>query len=1680
MESNQKIKHYPLSSPQREIWFDQILHPETPLYNVVGYMQINGPIDPALFESAVNLLVKRHDTLRIQLVPGNEEMPMQAFLEDLPVTVPFYDFSGENHPHQSAFSWMQEQIAQPFDLYEKQLFYFALLKIDENCFLWFKKYHHLIIDGWGTSLITQSLAEIYTQLLKGQKVASEAPSYIEFVKNDRAYIESERYEVHRQYWIEKYQILPEPLFAPRYLDQFVNQIPPSGCHVMSLERPFYNRLQALAESCKVSTFHLILGSLYVYLARTSQTEELVVGLPVLNRPNATFKKTAGLFVGVSVARFAFGTDLSFESLLLSISRELKQNYRYQRLPISELNREIGLHQVGRKQLFDIIVSYEKHDYDAYFDSYPIKAKALLHGYEQTPLMISAREFNDNEDVDIDFVYNLAYFDVDEIERIQARFMLILEHVLNHVDESIRSIPLLTETEQEQLQVWNKTGTDYHKNLTIVDLFEALVEKTPGNTAVVFEDQQLSYQELNEKANKLSHYLLSLKTDTDNSHLITDNCLVGICVERSLEMVIGLLGILKAGYAYVPLDPGYPLPRLQYMLEDSEVPVLLSQSHLMERFPISKAKVVCLDSEWENIADYSGENPLRQSRPEDLSYVIYTSGSTGTPKGVMVEHSALINLLFCMQQRIVLTSTDKLLAVTTLSFDIAALELYLPLIAGSQTIIISRETANNGEMLVQKLVEGHITVMQATPSTWKLLLQSGWSQLTPLTILCGGEALPRQLGHALLKNSQQLWNVYGPTETTIWSSIHGVTQSPEKPELVGQPIANTQIYILDANNDLTPQGLPGELCITGRGLSRGYLNLSELTAEKFIEIEIFGKCQRFYKTGDLARWLPDGNLEFLGRLDNQVKLRGFRIELSEIEFSLMEHETVKEAVVLLYNQEDNASIVAYITLAMQIDEVVGTLRTWLKARLPEYMLPTSFTVLDKLPLTPNGKINRKALPAPDFSTYKEQQSPRTETEHLLCNLWSQVLGMEVTSINSHFFEIGGHSLLASQLASRIRESFGIEMPLRVIFDHAFLKDQAEWLNKQQRGLELPPITPLAKSDHMVLSFAQQRLWFLAQLEGDSVTYNMPAALHLAGPLDETALQDALTALVRRHDSLRASFPVVDGEAVVQLNEVYNPLSLTDLSGLLETERQAQVMEWIANNTNTPFDLSTGPLLRVHLLKLNQHEQILLLNMHHIISDGWSIGILIRELGTLYESFLQGRSPSLPPLPIQYVDFAHWQRQWLNRDVLNAQLVYWKRQLGGTIPMLPFPTDYPRTSVRNCQGAQHTLVLSSDLTDSLKTLSLQNNVTLFMTLLAAFKMLLYRHTGIDDIIIGTPIALRNRVETEGIIGLFLNTLALRTDLSGNPSFRELLRRIREVTLGAYAHQEIPFERLVEELQPERNLSQHPIFDILFNFINTPSTALEFPGLSLNAIDMPLDAKFLMTLYVEERNGLLNLQLVYQRELFSESRIVFFLNQYLYLLEQIVTGIDTPISGFSLVTPDSKSLLPDPHVVLSKPQYDTVPSLIFSWAKCAPMHKAVSQNHRTWSYRELTDCALAIARVLLNHGIQRGDVVAISGPRCFGLITSMIGTWLGGGVLLTLDKNLPSQRRQLMLKEAEAKYFLYLCEKPYEMVKIGQSITFISIGPTTGYPFELAQGNISLPKLTPEDAAYIFFYIWYYRDS
>jgi amino acid adenylation domain-containing protein len=1616
MTEQKQSKSYPLTSPQRQIWFDQQLHPDVPLYNVGGYVQINGAIDPSLFEKAINLLVQRHEALRTVLVPG-APVPTQTFRLNLPVTVPFYDFSGKNNPHQTALDWMQAQFVLPFELDEKPLFRFALLKISDLSYYWLGWFHHLIADGWSFSLITQSVAKIYTQLIQGQQIEPVAPSYLAFVLRDRAYIESERYEVHRQYWIEKYRTLPEQLFAPRYLSQFVEQTPPSERRVLSLARPFYNQLIALSKRCDATTFHLILGALYVYLTRTGQHEELVVGLPVLNRPSASFKNTIGLFVGVSAARFAFGTEIGFKTLLQAIGRELKHNYRYQRFPISELNREVGLHKLGRQQLFDLSVSYEKHDYDALFGSYKAQATTLVHGYEQTPLMIYVREFHDDEDVDIDLVYNLAYFDAAEIERLQSRFLLILEYVLNHVDDSIRTIPLLTEAEQQQLIAWNQTQADYPLDKTIVDLFQEQVEKTPSNLAVVFEGQKLTYQALNFKANQLAHYLIEQGVQAET--------LVGICVERSIDLVIGLLGILKAGGAYVPLDQDYPTPRLQFLLEDSQVPVLLTQTHLIERLPALQAKVVGLDREWATIAAYSDENPVRLCCPENLAYVIYTSGSTGKPKGVMIEHVSLLNHMLWMQKTFAFSTAEKILQKTPFSFDASVWEFYAPLLVGGMLVMAKPDGHIDSDYLAQTVQQHQITVLQLVPSLFKMLLdEAAFQTEVPLRYLfCGGETFWYELCQNFyqLQKTTQLYNLYGPTETTIDASYW---HCDSRAIAIGHPIANTQIYILDAHHSPTPIGIQGELCIAGRGLARGYLNRPELTLSKFIEVDIFGEPKRLYKTGDLARWRSDGNLEYLGRLDYQVKLRGFRIELGEIEATLTQHDAVTEAVVVLIKDEDNPRLAAYVTLATPRDDIASLLRTWLKARLPEYMLPASFTVLEKLPLTPNGKIDRNALPAPELAQPDVVVEPQSDFERLLAQIWSEVLGYDITNTQTDFFEAGGHSLLATQLVSRIRERFAVEMPLKKVFEHARLQEQADWLAHQQRGTLLPPLTPLAEGEPLVLSFAQLRLWFLAQLDGPSATYNMPATLRLQGELSKDALQQTFISLIEHHLNLRLCFPEVDGQATVQVLAVYNPVRLIDLSALPNNGQQQRVANHLIEVfANAPFDLTTGPLMRVKLLKLKTQEHLLLFNMHHIISDGWSISVMVRQWAERYEAYRKNRAPELPARSIQYTDYAAWQRNWLKGELLERQLSYWKEQLAGAPALLELPTDYPRPAVMSYQGAQLQTRLPAGLTQRLKSFSLSNGVTLYMSLLTAFQILLSRYSGQTDILVGSPIANRTHRQTEDLIGFFVNTLVLRTPVLGTVPVSQLLKQVRQTALQAYAHQDIPFEYLVEQLNPTRSLSHSPLFQVMLVLQNAPQEQLVIKGLKVSVEDTETTiAKFDLTLSIAEHEEVLVCDWEYRTDLFRPQTVKRMTEHFEVLLEGLINQPTQTVGQLPLLTEaEQQQLIAWNQTQTDYPVNKTIVDLFQEQVEKTPSNLAVVFEGQSLAYQALNFKANQLAHYLIEQRVEAETLVGICVERSIDLAIGLLGILKAGGAYVPLDPDYPAPRLQFLLEDSQVPVLL-----------------------------------------------------------
>jgi amino acid adenylation domain-containing protein len=950
----------------------------------------------------------------------------------------------------------------------------------------------------------------------------------------------------------------------------------------------------------------------------------------------------------------------------------------------------------------------------------------------------------------------------------------------------------------------------------------------------------------------------------------------------------VLAVMMAGGVYVPLDPRHPRERLQMVLDDAGASMLLTRGELGLK---TTAKVLDVSEkfaareDWKPIAIDAGS----------LAYVIYTSGSTGKPKGVAIEHGALMNLLRSMEREPGLTAKDTLVAVTTLSFDIAGLELLLPLLSGAKLVIATDDEVVDGNLLRGLLDRTRATVLQATPSAWRMLIDSGWTGALPLKALCGGEALPRELADKLLDRAAEVWNVYGPTETTIWSSATHVTRGTGALR-IGPPIANTQFYVLDKRRQPVPVGVAGELYIGGDGLARGYWNRPELTAEKFVA-NPFGPG-RTYAAGDVARWHDDGSIELLGRADFQVKIRGFRIELGEIEAALRGDQRVSDCVVVAREDEPgNPRLVAYIVASDAID--AAELRGRLKETLPEYMIPAALVMLDRLPQTPNGKVDRKALPAPaSYDRPSGGGTLRTPLEEMVAAIFSDVLKIEVTAGEDNFFELGGHSLSAMQVMARVQRALGIDVPLRILFEAptvAALAAKVEGLRNGEAVVAAPPIVAVPRDRPLALSFAQQRLWFLAQMDADNPLYNVPLALRMKGVLDVSALQQALDAVVARHEVLRTRYGVENDEPV-QVIDAAGPVDLPviDLTAMPEGERETELGRVLAREVARPFYLATDWMLRPLLVRLGAETHVLLINTHHIATDGWSNAVLLRDLAAFYGKAIGVETTELPALPIQYADYAVWQRNWLQGTVLAEQLAFWKQTLEGAPPLLQLPTDRPRPELQTHSGGVRRFDVPAELIGSLRMLGRGEGATPFMLMLAAFQVLMYYYVKQPDIVLGTDLANRTTVQTEDLVGFFVNLMVVRTNLSGDISFRELIGRVRHRTLDSYAHQDVPFDKLVEELQPERSRSHTPLVQVLFVQQNTPRSELAMEGLELSGVSLALPSKFDIAVFVRESERGLAGVWQYNADLFNAVTIERMAALYPVILKTITADADTKLKA------------------------------------------------------------------------------------------------------------------------------------------------------------------------------------------
>ncbi len=1175
----------------------------------------------------------------------------------------------------------------------------------------------------------------------------------------------------------------------------------------------------------------------------------------------------------------------------------------------------------------------------------------------------------------------------------------------------------SDTKRRNLPVeCSATKREYPRNKCVHQLFEEQVDRTPDAVALVFKDGKLTYAELNARANQLAHYLRGVGVGPES--------LVGLYVERSLEMVVALLGILKAGGAYVPLDPAYPRERLAFMLEDTMAPVLLTQQRLLAGLPQHSARVVCLDSDWPEIELQSRQNPLSPAGPENLAYVIYTSGSTGKAKGVAIEHRSTAALIHWALEVFTPDEMCGVLASTSICFDLSVYELFVTLSAGGRIILVENALA-----LLSLSPQADVRLINTVPSAIAELLRLNAIPESVVTVNLAGEPLSTDLVGAIYRRTcaRRVYDLYGPTEDTTYSTY--TLRLPDAPATIGRPISNTQVYILDERREPVPVGVAGELYIGGDGLARGYLNRPELTAEKFLANPFAEPGSRLYRTGDLARYLPDGNIEFLGRIDHQVKIRGFRIELGEIESVLGQHPRVTQSVVLA--REDTPGdkrLVAYVVASTEEAPGIDELRNFLKQKLPEYMVPAAFVMLTALPRTPNGKTDRKALPAPDMNRPALRDAytaPRNPLEQLLADIFQELLNLDRVGIHDNFFDLGGHSLLAARVVSRVRHALKIEVALRALFEAPTVAELAERVRATEAGPLPLPIQPVPRNQPLPLSFAQLRLWFLYQYETNHAVYNIPLVIHLTGRLDVSALRLALKLLVERHEALRTTFQTVDGEpAQVISQDVEVDLPLVDLSERPDQDKQDKTRELVTDEATRPFNLSRGPLFRASLLRLSAREHVLLISMHHIVSDGWSMGIVFDELKAIYRSLCLREELRLPHLPVQYPDYAAWQRQWLAGVNPGKLLAFWKTQLAGAPAVTEMPTDRPRPATQSYRGACELLVLPRALSEALTTLSRREGVTLFMTLLAGLKILLHRYSRQDDIVVGSPIAGRNCSETENVIGLFVNTLVLRTDLSGTPTVRELLGRVRQIALGAYDHQDLPFEKLVETLNPQRSLSYSPLFQVMLVLQNAPQSQVEMPELEIVGEDVHGGtSKFDLTLSVEETVDGLKGVMEYSTDLFDAETIRRMLGHLRLLLEGMVADPGQRIGELPMLGEIER------HRVLVEwnntrrdyPRDKCVHQLFEEQVEKTPEAVAVEFGDKKLTYRELNAKANQLAHHLRTLGVGPEVLVGICVERSLEMIVGLLGILKAGAAYVPLDPSYPRDLLGFMLDDTKAPVLL-----------------------------------------------------------
>ncbi|MBP2037870.1 non-ribosomal peptide synthetase [Streptomyces avidinii] len=1612
----------PLSAAQHEVWLAQQVDPESRRYRIAEYLEISGDIDPALFETALRRAVGEAEALHARFYE-DAGVPWQVTSPRTDWDFPVLDLSRETDPRAAAEAWMRTETDRPMDPASDPLFSFALLQLGPQRFLWYQGYHHIVVDAFTWALFARRVAALYTSLADAEPAAESPFGALSLILDrDAAYRSSPQYAQDRTYWTDRLADLPEPV---RLADR--PSLPPTARLVHSAVLPADTevRLRDAARESGVRMSAVLIAATAAYLHRMTGAHEVVLGLPLSTRTDAALRSVPGMAVNSLPLRLGVHPRTTVLELARQAAEEVGHVLRHQRYRVEDLVRDLGL-SGGVNDLMGPQVNIMSFDYDLRFAGRPAAARTLSSGpVEDLSVMVYDR--SDGAGIRIELEANADLYGADELSAHHARLLRVVEAFVTDADRSIGTIALLTDEDlQDVLTSSRGTALDVPE-ATLPELFEAQVAQDPQALAVMYEDESLTYGELDAEANRLARLLVADGVGPER--------VVALALPRSPRLVVAMLAVLKAGAAYLPLDPDYPADRLAFMVGDAAPTVLLTAHGLESAVPDVTVPRIVLDDPLTRkslidlsdlpLTDAERSAPLLPSHP---AYVIYTSGSTGRPKGVVATHRGLPNLAVAQIERFAVEAGSRVLQFASTSFDATVSEVCTTLLAGATLVLAHSDRLLPGEPLTATCAEYGITHLTLPPTALTVMPRDGLP--TGITLVVAGEACPAAVVETWAPGRRMI-NAYGPTEVSVCATMSDPLAADAGAPPIGRPIAHTDTLVLDSSLQPVADGVAGELYVAGPGLARGYLGRPGLTAQRFVANPFGLPGERMYRTGDVVRRRADGRLDFLGRADDQVKIRGFRIEPGEVEATLLAHPDVAQAVVVVReDQPGNKRLIGYIVPrpaagdgsdAVASAALARAVREFNAERMPRHAVVDSVVVLAALPVTANGKLDHRALPLPHTAT-RTSRAPRTPVEQVLCDLYAQVLGVEEVGAEDDFFELGGHSLLATGLISRIRTTLGYELQMRTLFRTRTPALLARALDHAEAVR--PPLLPQARPERLPLSFAQQRLWFLNRLQGPSATYNIPLAVRLTGDLDADALRAALSDVVTRHEALRTVFTELDG---VPCQRVLDGADA--VPELIVAEPAAEELDAaVTAAAGHVFDLTREVPVRAWLFTAGPAQHVLVLVVHHIAADGWSMRPLWRDLSTAYTARRADRAPRWEPLPVQYADYTLWQREVLGdaRDpesLWSRQVTHWKQALAELPERIELPADRPHPEQSSHRGRALPFRWDAALHAAVVELARTCRASPFMVVHAALTALLSRLGAGADVPVGIGIAGRTDQTTEDLVGFFVNTLVLRVDTSGRPTFRELVGRVRDESLQAYAHQDLPFESLVDILNPTRTLSHQPLFQVALAWQNTPQGHLTIPGLlaAVETVDTGT-SKVDLSFHLTERHagdhtpaGIEGL-LEYSTDIFDHATAEALALRLRLLLEAAVSDADRTTDGIELLTAEEHRavLSAGTGAVRDVPQA-VFPRMFEDRVASDPGAVALMYADESMTYGELDAEANRLARLLVADGVGPEHLVALAFPRSPRLVIAILAVLKAGAAYLPLDPDYPADRLAFMLTDA-----------------------------------------------------------------